>query len=310
MEPEEIWTRWTLAEIIEYADEVAESVSLEPELRPALRQAMWQRAGYWEHIDAQGPQPRVATYPRMPRFMIDARSWMSGDEWLEQCRRLNEPREPRAYKYDDAGWELPRPKWELRGDGLTARHILVSDHPFATERGRSFMRAPFTHEAGRQNNMARDMLWRAGYLCVGYSHDWIGPKGMNEPFSGLLWYYDRINRWRRAAAHFSMKVSFASTQRAMFCALKAGECFAEMALRATHNDFFLKQKLIHDRQKSYAESTRKGGDEERRAAWWKYRRQGYSSIKAADMAGDELGVSNRTIRRAFKDELPEWDGAR
>lgn len=91
----------------------------------------------------------------------------------------------------------------------------------------------------------------------------------------------------------------------MFCALRLGQTFTEMELRAAHNEPFTKAQRTREAQADSARARRKGSREQRQEAWWKFRRMGYSAVKAGEQAGTELGCSERTIRRAFDDEYPE-----
>src|SRR3546814_19048933 len=80
-----------------------------------------------------------------------------------------------------------------------------------------------------------------------------------------------------------------------------------MELKANYDDFFIKAQRTRDAQADGGRSTRKGPKEARQEAWWQYRRDGYASVMAGEMAGQELGVHEATIRRAFDEVYPGLD---
>lgn len=303
----EDWIKWPLADIIEFADEIADSVNLPEDLRADLRSSMWGEAGYGSWMK-QGPWPRYFDFPRIPYFTRevpeDEEGW-SDDEWLEMCRRYNEPiaSTPRA---DDEGTRpLPQDQWEIRGDGLTKRWVLKRDGVWEHERRGGFQREPFSRLAGNMYGQARALLWRTNHYCVGHSDYWLGPVGMNEPYVGLYWHYARMNRWRRASIHFARSASPHARQIEMFCAAQMAKTFTEMELRAQHNDQFVKDRRVRESQSDGGRRNQKAPPEVLRDAWRKYRRDGYTSTEAGIQAGEEYGVSERTVRRAFKNGYPE-----
>src|SRR3546814_8465891 len=103
--------------------------------------------------------------------------------------------------------------------------------------------------------------------------------------------------WRLAMADRQVKAGEAG--RAAWHSVHAGRLFTEMELKANYDDFFIKAQRTRDAQADGGRSTRKGPKEARQEAWWKYRRDGYASVMAGEMEGQELGVHEATIRRAF-----------
>lgn len=295
------WTAWHLSDIIEYADQLAQEASLTDEERISLRENMWSEAGY-DSWNKQGPKPRCADYPYKP----DRPKGLSVQRWLEAATAANRPIERPTWdeRLSYAERNLEAPKWAAQGDGLTRRWVLKRG-PFVSERRGRLQSNPFSFEASSIYYSARALLWRTGHFEYQPYDGWIGPKGMNEPHVGLYWFYMRIVRWRAACNHFSVSMSRAGRSRAMFCALRLGQTFTEMELRAAHNEPFTKAQRTREAQADSARARRKGSREQRQEAWWKFRRMGYSAVKAGEQAGTELGCSERTIRRAFDDEYPE-----
>lgn len=291
------WTTWPIGDVIDFADDLAAQVGLDDAERLELRESMWFEAGYgpWS---VQGPKPRYFKFPRVP----PPKDGFSEAEWMEIARLHNAPRDPEPIATATQA-ERPEYRWEDRGDGLSARRVLVSG-PFMVEHRRKMQVDPFRIEAGRICNEALLLLWRKGHFRISrFAEQWIGPPGLGEPHKGLFWYYSRVIRWRIAANHFVNSPFRSSRQRAMFCALKMGQTFTEMELRAAHNDFHVKSQLTRDSQSAGGKKNRAApSDEQRRAAWWKYRQQGMGKVDAGWAAADELGLSEPSIRRAFPND--------
>src|SRR3546814_781080 len=153
-------------------------------------------------------------------------------------------------------------------------------------------RHPLRVEEERMANEMREWLWWAG--CVEIAHDqWLVPESQKAERDGMWWYYEAV-MWRLAMADRQVKAGEAG--RAAWHSVHAGRLFTEMELKANYDDFFIKAQRTRDAQADGGRSTRKGPKEARQEAWWKYRRDGYASVMAGDMAGQELGVHEATIR--------------
>lgn len=312
------WTQWPEEDVREWAEEIAAAFTLEKFEAASLLEAMLSRAGHWR------PPPEPICYPVKMTEEAEASYTAAFVEWHaartqenkrpnsiavekeEQNRRLNQP------------WRRPEftpPKWERKkvvGSGLSARTYWEvkrdgSGAPMTRwwdAKARSRMsKRPLQHEKVNMSAQMDEWLWRAGCVRLAHWEDrWMVPDSQKAERDGMWWYYEAVSA-RLAMAQRQIKIG--EPERAAWHSLHAGRLFAEMELKASHDGFFKKQKLIHDRQVDYASARRKGqSDSERQEAWRKYRQQGYLPVEAGKLAGDELGVSERTIRRAFDDEYP------
>lgn len=120
----------------------------------------------------------------------------------------------------------------------------------------------------------------------------------------MWWYYEEVTSRLEMARR---QVEAGEAERAAWHSLHAGRLYAEMELKATHDEFFKKAQRTRDAQSDVGRSNQKKPPEVLQAAWWAYRRKGYTSTEAGIQAGNDCGVSERTVRRAFNDEYPDVD---
>ena len=311
------WRRWPEEDVREWASEIASEFSLSKFEASALVDEMLSRSGHW----SKPAEP--AHYPKKMNEELEALYAASFLEWhacsteengpeavaieiFQQNKRLNRPRDVREPKI--AAWEKDR----VVGSGLTERvywkltydRVMIQEARTARKKMRKrLVRRPLSVEEERMTNEMREWLWWAG--CVEISHDrWLVPDSQKTERDGMWWYYEAV-LGRLAMAGRQVKAGEAG--RAAWHSLHAGRLFAEMQLKANYDDIFIKARRTRDAQAEGGRSTRKGPKEARQEAWWKYRRDGYASVMAGEMAAEELGVSERTIRRAFDDEYPSMD---
>lgn len=297
----EEWTQWPLIDVIGYADELALDAGLSDEQRLSLRESMWTQAGFGPWAN-QGPKPRFANFPRKPAKP----NGVSVERWMREAVSANRPSERPSWDDILAEDQRRETQWIARGDGLT-RHWVPKNHPLAGERRRRMQRDPFSFQSSSIYSSAHRLLWQTGHFEYNPYEGWVGPEGMNEPHVGLYWYYMRIVRWWLACRHYYQISSRTAHSRAMFCALRLGQTFTAMEIRAHHNNQFIKTQRTRDSQTAAGRASQKVSRELRRDTWWEYRRMGYTAVKAGEQAGEKLGVSERTIRRAFDDEYPKGE---
>lgn len=315
------WTQWPEEDVREWAEELISAFKLDRYDAKGLLKEMLVRAGHWR----EAPEP--ARYPVKMTEEVEASYATAYIEWhaartdagerpntialeiFEQNRRLNRP------------WQRPAfvpTKWERKrvvGSGLSSRTYweaksegaVLHERRRAGARSRKLMaKRPLRYEQRDMTSEMDEWLWRAG--CVRLSHvedRWMVPKSQEAERDGMWWYYEAV-MWRLEMAR--RQIAAGEAERAAWHSLHAGRLFAEMELKANYDDFFKKAQRTREAQADVGRSSRKGSPEQKQEAWWKYRRMGYSAVKAGEQAGAELGCSERTIRRAFDDEYPEFDG--
>lgn len=312
------WTQWPEEDVREWAEEIVTAFSLEKYEAASLLEELLSRAGHWR------APPDPIRYPVKMTEEIETSYTSAYIEWhaarteagerpnsialeiFEQNRRLNRP------------WQRPNfvpTKWErtkVVGSGLSSRTYWAAKREGASLQesrragasSRKLMaKHPLRYEEHGMRSAMDEWLWQAG--CIRLSHgNWMVPKSQEAERDGMWWYFEEVTSRLEMARR---QIKAGEAERAAWHSLHAGRLFAEMELKASHDKFFKKHMTIHERQVDVGQASRKGSDELRRETWWKYRRMGYSAVKAGDQAGTELGCSERTIRRAFDDEYPEAD---
>lgn len=314
------WTQWPEEDVREWAGEIIAAYKLEKFEANSLLEEMLSRAGHWR------PRPDPVRFPVKMSEETEASYAAAYIEWhaartesgerpnslalevFEQNKRLNQP------------WQRPvfvSTEWERKkvvGAGLSSRTYweakrkgaMLEESRRASSKFRSRMaKRPLRHEKLRMQSVMDEWLWQAGCVRLANWQDrWMVPKSQEAERDGMWWYCEAIN-WRLEMAH--RQIAVGEAERAAWHSLHAGRLFAEMELKATHDEFFKKAQRTREAQSDVGRANRKAPPEVLKATWWKYRRDGYSSTEAGIQAGNEYGVSERTVRRAFDDEYPEID---
>ncbi|HEV2569467.1 hypothetical protein [Sphingomonas sp.] len=262
----------------------------------------------WLGLDAEGVRRFADQLP----LSDEQRRWLISELFIQLG--LDAQGRPFADRYRSEGsrcsGDITYREW-ARGDGLTKRYLRepiysgdfeINERRERKKRKRRLKRAPFSDDARQIRWQLDRFLWAFGCLRVGYS-EWVLPPGACEPYAGVWWYNQEIEL---ALQNAESQCEAGEPQRAAYHALRAGQLFAEIALRAAHNEFFEKQKAIHEAQVESARSRRRQSDEERRETVRKYMLEGDKPTEAARNAALELGVSMTTVRKAFpSSHLPE-----
>lgn len=310
------WTQWPEEDVREWAGEIASAFSLAKYEVASLLNEMLSRSGHWR------APPEPVRYPVKMSEETEASYTSSYIEWrsarseaeerpnsialeiFEQNRRLNRP------------WQRPNfvpTKWErtkVVGSGISSRTYwtakregaVLQESRRASASSRKFMaKHPLRHEESSMRSAMGEWLWQAGCIEMSHGH-WMVPESQEAARDGMWWYYEEVTS-RLAMAR--RQVEAGEAERAAWHSLHAGRLFAEMELKATHDEFFKKAQRTRDAQSDVGRSNQKKPPEVLQAAWWAYRRKGYTSTEAGIQAGNDCGVSERTVRRAFKDEYPD-----
>lgn len=309
------WTKWPEEDVREWVEEIAAAFSLNNFDTAQLLEEMLSRSGNWKDPPEEARFPIKMTEQLEQAHCAAYLALHSGRDEnsnslqlaiFEQNKRLNRPRQTPDFK--PTVWERQR----VVGSGLTQRvywrphreGLMLEEGKRAAAKARAFMaRHPLRSEQSRMENDMREWLWRSG--CVEISHmRWMVPESQQSERDGMWWYFERIGERLDMARR---QIKEGEAERAAWHSLHAGRLFAEMEIKASHDAFFQKTLRTRDAQSDGGRSTRKGPQEARQAAWRKYREEGYASVMAGEMAGQELGVSETTIRRAFGGSYPEVD---
>lgn len=312
------WTQWPEEDVREWAEELASAFNLEKFEAKSLLEDMLVRAGHWRDTPESSRYPVKMTEETEASYTAAYVEWHAtrteaGErpnsvalEIFEQNRRLNRP------------WQRPAfvpTKWERKrvvGSGLSSRTYweakregaVLQESRRASASSRKLMaKRPLRYEERGMTSAMHEWLWQAG--CVRLTHiegRWMVPESQEAERDGMWWYYEAVNSRLEMARR---QVASGEAERAAWHSLHAGRLFAEMELKATHDEFFKKAQRTREAQSDVGRANRKLPPEVLKASWWKYRREGYSSTEAGIQAGNEYGVSERTVRRAFDDEYPE-----
>ena len=309
--PFDEWKHWGRDELRSYAEELGEFHQLTGEETDRLFFKMGlQSVARRSWPKRQGP---LIIEQRTKELLIEIKTVENGGNALaddviqqlvwEECRRLNVP-------YPEVGSEaiIPDLKVVSVGRGLTRKSYIVREEKsfrrfLADAKYRkspsSLPRDALRHRRRDVERDMREILWSKDYITFD-DVTWFCPKGYNDPFEGLFWYYQEVCE-RLAKAERKLKHKMFAESASL--AFEAGELFSEMKLKAAHDEFFSKAQATRQSQSDGGAKRKKLHDPElAKETWWKYRNQGYKKADAGRAAGRELGLSERTIRRSFEGE--------
>lgn len=315
------WTKWPAEDVREWAEEIAAAFALNEYEAASLLEDMLSRAGLWREPAEAIRYPIKMTDETEASYTAAYIEWHASQteaserpnsiasEIVEQNRRLNRPWQRLA--------SAPT-KWERKkvvGGGLTSRTywepklegFMLKESRRARAQTRSMMaKRPLRHEKLSMASAMNEWLWKAGCVRLGHERSgnerWMVPESQEAERDGMWWYYEAVN-WRLEMA--KRQIAAGEAERAAWHSLHAGRLFAEMEIKALHDEFFKKTLRTHEAQVDAGRASRAGGsDAERQACWQRYRDQGHKRKQAGEMAGSELGISETAIRRAFGGSYP------
>lgn len=285
------WIEWPEQDIREYAQEIAAHYELDSGPAYSLTWRMLGRAtGY------PFPEREYLRYPSKMNADVELeyRSLGENDEKLfARNRRLNRP-----FKSPTSRDRL---KVEGVGRGLTRRNFLrtvVESNYSRRERLRAqkkFGKWPFSVSARAAERISDDALWVANCYPLGVG-EWLLSTGERQPFEGLIWYSSQLDL---ALWNASAQAANGATQAAMWHAFRAGSLTAELEQRLAHAATFEKYQAVNSAQRDAGKSRKIVSDELRREAYWRHRKMGAKKVEAGRLAGNELNLSEPSIRAAF-----------
>ena len=285
------WIEWPEQDIRKYAQEIAAHHEPESGSAYSLTWRMLGRAtGY------PFPENEYLEYPSKTSAAkkLDYRSQGEDDEKIfARNQRFNQP-----FKSPTSRDRL---KWEGVGRGLTRRNFLrtvVESKYSRRERlraRRKFGKRAFSVAAREAGMISDDALWVANCYPLG-AGDWLLSTGERQPFEGLIWYSSQLNL---ALWNASAQAANGATQAAMWHAFRAGSLKAELEQRLAHAATFEKYQAVNSAQRDAGKSRKIVPDELRRDAYWRHRRMGAKKVEAGRLAGNELNLSEPSIRAAF-----------
>jgi len=257
------WLEWPESEIRTYARAIAADNSLSPAEAEHLEMQMIQKAGHWPEI-AQA-----------------------------KANRSNSPPGKSRYKRQD--------RWLMRGSGLTKKIVRQTIRQSAASRKeglrarRKFAANPIPHMKMRVVDMAIEAKWAANCYPIDYGR-WLPTSENSAPFEGLDWYGREL---LSAFANAQSQAGKGNSQFAIYHAFRAGELFAELAIRMAHGELFEKFQSVSAAQSDAAKARKTIPDDVRREAYWKYRQEGNKRVESGRLAAADLGISEPSIRNAF-----------
>lgn len=289
------WICWPEIEIQNYAREIAADLSLTAAEAKYLERQMVQRAGFFPFARSLRMFGPKRTLPERETLLRETGSSEAAIFRLNV--ELNKPvAEPHLSPADLEA------RWDKVGDGLTAKYF--SKFPprskmakLRIEARRKKANLTFTTMDPEIRRYAEDAYWFSNCLPINYGRWILHPESM-KPFEGLGWYalnlYRAYNNARRQA-------KLGNLEGAMWHAYRAGELSAELNIRLVHSETFDKYNAVNSAQKDAAKARKTVSDELRREAYWRFRNAGHKRAEAGRLAGEELGLSEASIRNAFPD---------
>jgi len=288
------WREWPEGDVREYARELAQYLSLPSRQADHLEREMLQRAGIWPR-----PQPRFGPFKMGEELEASFRSLGNDDqEVFNQNKRMNGPAHDRHTSNDD--WDV---RWETIGSGLSRRRVrqIVREparvRKWRKEDRRAQARHPFAVMQGQIKMIAEDARWAANSLKI--DHDtWMDKSGNDRPHEGYVWFAEQLSQ---AYGNARAQASLGNAEAAAYHAFRAGALFSELEMVLVHGARYEKYEAVQTAQRDAANARKRIPDEVRRATWWRYRELGHKRADAGRLAGEELGLSEASIRNAFPD---------
>lgn len=285
------WITWPVEEVRAYAAALARIMNLSAKQAKDLLYFMeFECHNYVRPSRPPGPLKISPENEERARFI-----GLSEDGIFSFNRQMNEP-DP----IDEKHWEVQH---LVRGSGLTSRHF-VSHLPIVREeksaikkRRKRWSRQPLRNIQSDIFLLCDRALWMANCYRCGYEMWWKPPEVEREPYAGLIWYAETL---RRTYKNVLRQLALGDSEAAAWHAMRAGELKAELSIKLAHGKTFEKQQSVLQRQRDAGAASRKTTDEERRAAYLRYRADGHKRIEAGRLAAQELGfASEASIRNAF-----------
>lgn len=156
---------------------------------------------------------------------------------------------------------------------------------------------PFDDAKIRTRGIAIRAMWVANCYPIEWEN-WLIPQGHNAPREGLVWYAREL---RRAVDNAEKQRQMDNSEAAMLHAFQAGALYSELEVRLAHGEKFDKYEAVSLSQRDAALARRIVPDEARRETYWRFRKDGHKRSEAGKLAGQELGLSEGSIRNAFPD---------
>lgn len=246
------------------------------------------RAGHW-----RSPPKRFGPNKMNAELEASWRKLYPDGDTFEENRKLNTPERTRKYFRETKSYVL--------GTGLTKRqnHKVVrvskDEMKWIKEERKWFARDPFGSLRPELSYLFSEALWHSNCYYLGFD-SWIITSGNDAPFEGLRWYADEMMRaYHNALTHCEA----GDGEGAAWHAFRAGTLQSELGIRLAHNAQFEKYEAVHNAQRDHAKARKTISDHARQEAYWHYRNAGHKRVESGRLAGEQLGLSEASIRNAF-----------
>jgi hypothetical protein len=286
------WIEWPTEDIREYASEIAAANQLTAEQADHLGRQMTQKAGHWPILKERiGPL----------KMSLDSEELFcslgnENAEVFEQNKRLNRPYVAPKFDYGEA-------RCRTVGSRLTQRIVKdwIRKPAFFTKEERRAKRRmasrPFMHLLSDLRNQIDEAYWRANCYPINYG-TWLLWGDHDKPYESLVWYGSELERVYYNARK---QAELGNIEAAMFHAFKVGVLNAELGILMARGATFEKYQAVKMAQRDAAIARKTVPDETRRETYWKFRKAGNKKVEAGRLAGQELNLSEPSIRSAFPD---------
>ena len=218
-------------------------------------------------------------------------------QMLERC--LNYDCFPLETSLLASNAETPQHTYTVVGSGLSRRVMRAPASEWAknidAEHREMMARKPFATLGHAIRWQAIEAHWRANCLPIRHNR-WLYDADAFEPHVGFLWFVDQIER-SFSGAKDQMKRG--NSEAALRHAYEAGALNKELDLLLAFGAKYDKYDAVNQAQINSGQSRKVISDQARQDAYFRHRGHGAKRSEAGRLAGEELGLSEASIRASF-----------